>query len=168
MRIWGASVGALAVVLSLLVVQSPVRAADALTGKMAMFNYLLGGAWTCSTKVPAMNGRRSHLDASTIQFDVAPMNVLHDHVSASDYAGDDYFAFDPKSNMYWNGSLGSTGNHGYASSTNGNVYSGLSWSGKNPENVTTRYTKVNANLVKTHVTTVNGGREDTIDSVCSR
>ena len=168
MRILLALIGAVTV-LSFSAFSTPARASGgALTGKMAMFDYLLAGSWTCSTKVPAMEGHPAHTDQSTLRFDVAPDNVLHDHVSAADYASDDYYAFDPKSNMYWNGTLGSTGTHGYASSSDGNSYSGLSWAGKSPAKVTTTYTKVNANMVKAHVVTTVGLHEVTIDSVCTR
>ncbi len=167
MRMWFTAVAVFAVVSSA-AFASPARAADALTGKMALYNYLLGGPWSCTTKVPAMQGKPAHADQSTVRFEVVPGNALHDHVTASDYAGDDYFAFDSKSNMFWDGNLGSDGSHGYASSSNGNTYTGQTWSGKTPSKITTTYTKVSPTSVKVHVVTSMGGHPMTIDSACTR
>lgn len=167
MRFRSAAVAALAMLL-VPAFAPPASAADALTGKMAMFDYLLSGPWSCTTKVPAMNGKPAHTDRSTVRFDVAPDNVLHDHVSSTDYAGDDYYAFDAKSNLYWNGSLGSDGTHGYASSPDGNAYTGFTWAGKTPTKIATTYTKVNATTVKSHVVLSAAGHQTVIESACTR
>ena len=147
---------------------SSARAGDGLTGKMAMYDYLLAGPWSCATKVPAMQGKPAHTDQSAVRFEVVPGNVLHAHATASDYAGDDYYAFDSKSSTYWDGNLGSDGSHGYASSADGNTYTGQTWSGKTPSKITTTYTKVSPTSVKVHVATTMSGHAVTYESVCTR
>ncbi|HEY1656200.1 MAG TPA: hypothetical protein VGF86_13930, partial [Candidatus Tumulicola sp.] len=87
-----------AVLLTCLAAFAPARAAGGpLTGKMALFNYLIGGTWSCSTKMSAMDGHAGGNGRSTVTFDVVPGNVFHDHVASAHYADDDYFGFDAKS-----------------------------------------------------------------------
>jgi hypothetical protein len=148
---------------------SPAKAADSvLAGDMTYANYLLGGPWNCTTAVPAMMGHSAHAEHVTLTFDVVPGNVLHDHVSASDYSGDDYFGYNPKTNTYWIASADSAGNNESATSADAKTYTGTSSMGGMSTNVTSTYAKVSASSVTFHEVVSGGGQQEIFDSTCTR
>ncbi len=156
-----------AAVLAVLV--SPALASDAtLVGGMAGFNYLLGGPWNCTTAVPAMAGQPARTDHVVLTFDVAPNNVAHDHVAGASYMGDDYYGFNADDNTYWSASADALGNHGSAASKDGKTYTGTSALGSVTINVTSTYSKVNANTATMHEVLSANGQQITIDSTCTR
>ena len=79
----------------------PGRAADALTGEMASLNFLLGAPWSCTSSVPEIHGMAAHTDRMSVTFDVAPNNVLHDHVAGANYMGDDYYGYSTRMTNFW-------------------------------------------------------------------
>ena len=148
---------------------NPARAADStLTGEMASSNSLLGGPWSCSTKLPAMLGQPAHTEQVTLTFDVAPGNVSHDHVAGATYAGDDYFGYSPKMKMYWSTSADNMGGHGFATSTDGKVYTGTTSMGSSNMSVTNTYAQVSPSNITLHQVLSGNGQQFTIDSACTR
>jgi hypothetical protein len=146
---------------------APARAADALTGNMQPFSYLLGAPWNCSTNVPAMGGMPAHTDQGTATFNVAPGNVAHNHVSTPTYSGDFYFGYNTRMNSFWQTSADSMGGSGFLTSSDGKSYTGTSSMGplSSPETVT--YAKLSDNKVTVH-DVISGSMPATIDSVCTR
>ena len=109
MRVFLASLCATAFAASILH-PAPARAqTTALTADMSGFNYLLGLPWGCKTTVPAMSDQPARSDLLTVAFDVAPGNVLHDHVSGENYMADDYFGYSHDMNNYWSTSASNAG-----------------------------------------------------------
>ncbi len=91
--------GALALAASLAM---PLSAgAQALTGQMVPYSYLIGAAWNCTTNVPAMMGQPAHTDQGTATFEVVPGNVVHNHVATPTYAGDFYFGYSTRMSSFW-------------------------------------------------------------------
>jgi hypothetical protein len=147
MRVFFASICTIAVV-ALIAYSSPARAAaGALTGKMAAFNYLIGGSWNCSIKMSAMGGRPAHTNQATITFGVVPSNVFQAHESAADYSGDRYYGYIAKSNLYWSTGADNIGSYRYATSIDGDTYTGTLWSSALTIKIRNTFTKVNSNKV---------------------
>jgi hypothetical protein len=157
------------VAVALIAYWSPARAAGAtLTGKMAAFNYLIGGSWSCSIKMPPTDGRPAQTNHPTVAFDLLLGNVLHAHQSAGYYSADSYYGFSWKSNLYWITTADSTGGYRYATSSDGETYTRISSS--NPLNISVRttYTKVNSNTVAVHEVLSDGKQLEIVDTVCAR
>jgi hypothetical protein len=135
---------------------------------MALFNYLIGGTWSCSTKMSAMDGHAGGNGRSTVTFDVVPGNVFHDHVASAHYADDDYFGFDAKSGTFWNTSADSTGAHEYATSKDGVTYSGRGWEGSTSSHVVSTYKKLGPTHVAVHEVITANGQVSTFDADCTK
>ena len=163
MRIFTAAIAAFAFVAT----AGTALADTALTGPMATSNYLMG-SWSCTTKLPAMMGQPAHTEQATLTFDAVPGNVLHDHVSSAEYAGDDYFGYNDKMKTYWSASADNSGEHGAATSTDGKTYTGTSTLGPMTMNGTSTYTKVTDTNITFHEVLSGGGQQATIDSACTR
>jgi len=146
---------------------SPARADD-LTGKMAAFSYLLGTQWNCTTNVPAMENQPARTDQGTATFDVAPGNVVHNHVQTATYAGDYYFGYTDRMNSYWQTSADNMGGHSFLSSSDGKTYTGTSSMGTMSMQDTVTYTQVSPNKVTVHEVLSGGPMPGTFDSVCTR
>jgi len=165
MRIFITSIAVLAIIV--FAGSGQVHAEAALTGQMASSNYLIG-SWNCTTKLPAMMGQPAHTEQATVTFEVAPANVLHDHVVSAEYAGDDYFGYNDRTKTYWSASVDNSGTHGGATSADGLTYSGTSSMGPVIMNVTSTYTKVSANNITFHEVISGSTMQATIDSACTR
>jgi hypothetical protein len=168
MRVFSVSLcaAALAVFISF---PAPARAADTTpTGEMAGFSNLLGAPWTCTAQVPAMHGMPAHTDQLTVTFDLAPRNVIHDHVSGADYMGDDYFGYSSRMSNYWTTSAGNDGSYGVATSTDGKVFTGTMHMGMMAMDVTTTYGKSGANGITMTQVISGGGQQATLSSSCTR
>lgn len=135
---------------------------------MSGFNYLLGLPWGCKVSIPAMGDQPARTDLLTVAFDVAPGNVLHDHVSGERYMGDDYFGYSHDTNNYWSTSASNAGVHGLTTSTNGKTFTGTSWLASITLNVTNTYTRVGDNAITMRQVVSQGGKDFTIDSTCTR
>jgi hypothetical protein len=163
MRVFFASICTIAVV-ALIAYSSRARAAGgALTGKMAAFNYLIGGSWNCSIKMPPMDGRPALTNHATVTFDVLLGNVFHAHQSAAYYSADSYYGYSWKSNLYWITTADSTGAYRYATSSDGETYTRNSSSNPFTINVRTTYAKVNSSTIAVHEVLPNGGHQEIID-----
>jgi hypothetical protein len=139
-----------------------------LTGQMASFNRMLGGAWSCTTAVPAMHGMAAHNEQATLTFEVAPNNTLHDHVAGTTYMGDDYFGYSTRMSNYWSSSADNQASHGMATSTDGKTFTGTSSMGMMSMNVVSTYGFTNANSASLHQVMSAGGQQMVFDSTCTR
>ncbi len=142
--------------------------AQALSGQMAPFSYLLGAPWNCTTNVPAMGGQPAHTDQGTATFDVAPGNVVHNHVATPVYSGDFYFGYSTRMSSFWQTDADSVGGYGFLTSTDGKVYTGTTSMGPMSAQGTVTYTKVAPNKVTVHEVVAGSGPQAVIDSVCTR
>ena len=158
----------LVAVAALVIFARPAHAQPvALTGKMQPFTYLLGTPWTCSTNVPAMGGQPAHTENGTAGFEVAPGNVIHNHVSTPDYSGDYYFGYNDKASMYWQTSADNMGGHGFLTSSDGKNYTGTASMGPMGAPETVTYNKVSPNNITVHEV-VSGTQQSTFDTTCKR
>ncbi|MFZ0681476.1 MAG: hypothetical protein WAM84_01195 [Candidatus Cybelea sp.] len=148
---------------------APATAADAMpTGEMAAFGYLLGAPWACTSQVPAMHGMPAHTDQLTVTFDLAPHNVIHDHVAGADYMGDDYFGYSSRMSNYWTTSADNEASYGIATSTDGKAFTGTMHMGMMAMDVTTTYAKSGANAISMTQVVSGGGQQATLSSSCTR
>ena len=156
-------------VLALIGYCSPVRAAGAtLSGKMTAFNYLIGGSWGCAIKMPAIDGRPAQTNHATVAFDVLLGNVFHAHQYAAYSSADSYYGYSFKSNLYWITTADSTGAYRYTTSSDGETYTRISSSNPFSLDVRTTYAKVNSNTIAVHEVLSHGGRQEIVDTVCTR
>jgi hypothetical protein len=168
MRVFFASLCAVAVA-AFIAVPAPAKAADtALTGQMASFNYLLGAPWTCTTQLPAMHGMPAHTEQGTVTFEVAPRNIIHDHVSGANYMGDDYFGYSSRMSNYWTASADNQASYGIQTSSDGRTFTGTTHMGMMAMDVTTTYTKPGANSISMTQVMSGGGQSATISTSCTR
>lgn len=147
---------------------SPVHAADTLTGEMAGRNFLLGGAWNCTSAVPSIMGLPARTDTQTLTFDVVPHNVLHIAVVGPKGRGDEYFGYSERMKNYWRVSANSRAIHGFATSTDGKTYTGTSYLGTGSMDDTSTYTKVSATKAAVREVLSRGGNSFTIETSCTR
>jgi len=113
-----------------------------LTGKMAIYNSLLGHAWTCTAGLPAMSGQPAHTEKDKVTFSIAPQNVLLIEVSSLQFAGRNFIGFDSKSNQYWRTEMGVFGGLMRETSADGTNFSGKSSLGETWESVRSVLTTV--------------------------
>jgi hypothetical protein len=167
MRLFGTA-GVLAIAAALAMAPSARAAGDALTGNMQGFSYLLGGAWNCSTSVPAMGGQPAHTDQGTATFEIAPRNVVHNHVATPAYSGDYYFGYSTRMSSYWQVNADNMGGHAFLTSTDGKTYAGTSSMGPMSMQDTVTYTKVSPSNVTVHEVISGSGTQATFDTTCTR
>ncbi|MGC9991998.1 MAG: hypothetical protein ABSD52_06360 [Candidatus Cybelea sp.] len=168
MRVFFASLCAVALA-AFIAFPVPAKAADTmLTDKMAGFNYLLGAPWNCTTQVPAMHDIPAHTEQNTVTFEIAPRNVIHDHVAGGNYAGDDYFGYSSRMSNYWTTSADNEAGYGIATSTDGRTFTGTMHMGMMALDVTTTYVKSGANSVSMTQVMSGGGQSATVSSSCTR
>jgi hypothetical protein len=158
-----------AVVLIAIPGRSPA-ATGPLTDKMAVFNYLIGGSWKCSTKAPAVGARPAHTERVTVVFILAPGNTVHSRVSGPGYSRDRYYGYKAKSRLYWAGSVDNQGSYGFETSRDGATYAGSTWFGGMSLTLKLRNTlaKVNANKFTTHQVLIGGRLQMAVDTICTR
>jgi hypothetical protein len=142
-------------------------AADALTGKMDIFNYAIG-TWTCTANVPAMESRPAQTVRVTATFEAVPGNAVHEHVAGPDYSGDDYIGYSNEGSIYWIASADNSGEHGAATSSDGKIFAGTRSLGPISMTGTTAFTKVSETDFKIRQVISGQGHQFTLDSECRR
>jgi hypothetical protein len=142
-------------------------AADALTGKMNIFNYTIG-TWTCTANVPAMESRPAQTVTATATFEAVPGNAVHEHLVGPDYAGDDYIGYSKEGSVYWIASADNSGEHGAATSPDGKTFAGTRSFGPVTMTGTTGFTKLSEADFKIHEVISGQGRQIILDSECRR
>jgi hypothetical protein len=147
---------------------APSQAADTLTGQMAGRNFLLGGSWNCTTAVPAIMSMAARTENLTLTFDVAPRNVMHVALAGTDERGDEYFGYSEQYKNYWSVSATSHAIHGFATSTDGKVYTGTSYLGTGSMDDSITYTKVSDTKTSVHEVLSGNGNSFAIETTCTR
>lgn len=155
-----------ALMLALSAASTPVRA-DPLAGQMARFNHLIGQTWTCATNVPEIDGRPAHTDQSTVTFSLARGDVIHYHITASDYDGDFYNGYDARTNEYWETGADSLGTHLFLTSADGGNYTGTSFLGSMEMRDTIVRTEVSPDKTVVHEVLSGNGHETAFGYVCT-
>jgi hypothetical protein len=158
---------AAAIVVLGLALPGRAAAADAVTGKMDIFNYTIG-TWTCTANVPAMESRPAQTVQVTATFEAVGGNAVHEHVVGPDYAGDDYIGYSSEGNIYWIASADNSGEHGAATSPDGKTFAGTRSFGPVTMTGTTEFTKVSETDFKIHQAISGQGRRIILDSECRR
>jgi hypothetical protein len=140
----------------------------ALTGKMAQFDHLLGGTWSCVTRIPATEAAPAHEDRSTARFDAVPGGVVHDHIISEDYSGDFYIGYNDRSSAYWLIGADSLGTDVSLTSADGLHYSGTSSMGGIVMKDSATYENAGPNKTVAHEVFTRPGAEAIFDTACTR
>ncbi len=101
-------------------------AATSFSGKMGIYNALLGEPWTCTHQA---GNQPPTTEAGTVTFVVAPQNVLEIVVSGPNFAARNFIGFDAKSSQYWRTEMGVFGGILRETSSDGVNFSGLNLGG---------------------------------------
>jgi hypothetical protein len=147
---------------------SKACSADAVTDKMAIFEYLVGGVWICTVADPPENPGQIR---ATATYDMAPNHVIHLHVVSPDEVGDGYYGYDAQSKSYWHSGQDSAGILSWATSQEGTTYTGYSWAGTSIDaktRSTTTYTKLDANRFIGRFVLFREGRQLSETGTCAR
>lgn len=113
---------------------SAATGGEALTGKMAIYDELLGAQWTCTL------GTATYFAAYT----VAPGNTLHGHLSSKSGTEDAYFGYDAHRKLYWTANADSTGATESQTSADGVTFVGSLNDGTTSSRATNIFTISNA------------------------
>jgi hypothetical protein len=131
---------------------------ETLTGKMAIYNALLGAPWSCSV------GPVSYSAAYT----VAPGNVLHGELTAKDGTEDTYFGYDAKRSVYWTANADSTGATESQTSADGVTFGGAFNDGTSTSNATNVFTIEGPSKWTVHAQGSAGGHPFDVTATCLR
>ena len=135
---------------------------------MALFAHLLGGTWSCTTLVPATGSTPPHTDRSIAAFTQEPGGVVHDRITASDYAGDFYIGYDPRSARYWLTGVDTLGTSISLVSQDGLHYDGTASMGGVVMKDSATYTNVSANETHAREVFTRPGVQAIFETVCTR
>lgn len=145
-----------------------IGAQTVLSEKMAQYADLIGGTWSCVTRVPPAPGSSVHEDRSTAVFAIAPGGVVHDHIAAPDYSGDFYIGYDDRAGKYWMTGADSLGTNLSLTSNDGQHYTGTSSMGGVVMNDSATYTRQGPNQRSSHELFTRPGVEASFDTLCTR
>ena len=139
-----------------------------LTGKMAVFNYLLGTAWQCDSRTLDTNGKVVRTTKSTVMFDTAPSNTLHFHVLSDKVSTDQYIGYVADVDGYWSTLSNSAGISMLQTSSDGKNFDGSTTLGSTKVYLSTTYTKVDDSHASVKMISTINGRQEESDGTCSR
>lgn len=140
----------------------------ALTGKMDMFNYLLGTTWRCQSRTVDTNGRVVRTSQTTATFDVVPPNALHVHLVSDTLTSDEYFGYVPDVGGYWSSIANSAGLSMTQASPDGVTFDGSTTLGSSKISLRSIYTKNDDTHASVRqISTVNGVQQDS-SGTCTR
>jgi hypothetical protein len=140
----------------------------ALTGNMAAMQFLIG-SWNCSVKVAAMQGQPAITDSGVVTYSVVPGNAIHSHVTASDYASDNYSGYDEKSTSFWMSTIDAFGDVGSETSTDGKVFSGSSTSAGTTSQIRDTFSHPTSTTIRdVQEVQSNGSWTTATDASCTR
>lgn len=129
-----------------------------LTGKMAVYNYLLGAPWTCT----------SPGGSSMVTFDVVGPATMHVHVAAPPYVADSYYGYTSQGDSYWGTTADSNGMASSERSADGNTYSGTATAAGASAPIQHIFAKVSDKHSTTRSTITINGKQQVIDTDCTR
>lgn len=95
-----------------------------LTGKMAMFNYVLGGQFDCHEYQPLLASVVQHINPSATRFEAESSNTLYWRTRWNSYTSDAYLSYDQNLRLYWLVVADSKGGAGWFTSRDGATFSG--------------------------------------------
>lgn len=145
--------------ISVLVSTGPSNAAStALTGKMSLYNYLLGGTWNCKA------GGSTY----SAEYALAPGNTLHGHLYSAQGSEDAYFGFSDAAHRFWTVSADSNGATESQTSVDGVTYTGKLNDGKTTSNATNVIAMVSSRRWTVHAHGVAGGQPYDLVATCVR
>jgi hypothetical protein len=137
---------------------STATAGETLTGKMAIYDDLLGAPWTCSM------GTATYFAAYT----VVPGNALHGHLYSKDGTEDAYFGYDAQHNVYWTSNADSTGATEAQRSPDGVTFTGTLNDGTATSNATNVFTITGAHKWVVRARGSAGGHPYDVTATCLR
>jgi hypothetical protein len=130
----------------------------ALTGKMAVFDDLLGPTWTCTL------GTFKYFAA----YAAGPGNTLHGHLYSPDSSEDTYFGYDAQRKLYWIDSADTTGATESQTSSDGMTFVGTLNDGGTISKATNTYTISSASKWLVHALGSAGGHPYDVTATCVR
>lgn len=137
---------------------SAPAAGQTLTGKMAIYNDLLGAPWTCSM------GPATYAAAYT----VAPGNTLNGNLYSKDGTEDAYFGYDAQRKVYWTANADSTGATESQTSADGVTFVGTLNDGSTTSNATNVFTISSARKWVVHARGSASGHPYDVTATCLR
>jgi hypothetical protein len=139
-----------------------------LTGNMSAMQYLIG-SWTCTVKIAAMHGQPAATDHGVATYSVVPGNAIHSHVTASDYASDNYSGYVDQAKIYWMNAIDAYGTVSNETSTDGKVFSGWSTSEGTKSNIRDTFSHPTADATRDlQEVQTNGKWQTATDASCTR
>jgi hypothetical protein len=140
----------------------------ALTGTISSMQYLIG-SWNCSVKIAASEGQPAATDHGVLTYSVVPGNALHSHVTANDYAADQYIGYVDKSKLFWMNTIDAYRNLAGETSTDDKVFTGSSTGSQGKIQIRDTFTRPTSNTVRDlQEFQSNGAWHMASDSTCTR
>jgi hypothetical protein len=136
---------------------SAALGAETLTGKMAIYEDLLGTRWTCSL------GTASYFAAFT-----AAAGTLHGRLYSKDSTEDAYFGYDAARKLYWTDSADSTGATESQTSADGVTFVGTLNDGSTTSRATRVFTITSAHKWVVRARGSAGGHSYDVTATCLR
>jgi hypothetical protein len=165
MRIFLAVCG---VIFSFLLLTPTALAQTQLTGKMAIFNYMLSGDWSCTLERPALNGEAARSMKTKLNVEVVPDNVLHIHSQGDTFSGDRYVGYSTTRNVYWSVRADSSSMSTYEESPDAKAFSGSVAINGGSGKYRDTYMLKTPNRTEREITWTLGGPVATGGTVCSK
>ncbi len=137
---------------------STASGAQTLTGKMVIYNDLLGARWTCTL------GNVTYFAAYTI----APGNTLHGHLYSNDSTEDAYFGYDAQRELYWTDGADATGATESQTSANGVTFVGTLNDGITTSKATRVFTISSTHKWVVRARGAAGGKPYDVTATCLR
>jgi hypothetical protein len=143
-------------------------AQPALVGNMAAMQFLVG-SWSCAVKLAAMQGQPARTDHGTVTYDVVPGNALHSHVTANDYASDNFSGYVDEAKIYWTNTIDAYGTVSSETSTDGKIFSGTSTGGGTTSQIRDTLTHPTSDTIRdVQEVQTKGAWQTATDASCTR
>lgn len=145
--------------------------ASALTGKMARYNYFVGGTWKCDVNIPKIGDHPAQTTHNAETYEVAPGNILHGHTVSAVAVGDGYTGYDDKAGVYWFSSTDGAHAFGWQISKDGVTFEGYGWPRDSTDSkvgIRETHTKVSANEYAGRVLFSFTDRPEEVTKMCRR
>jgi hypothetical protein len=143
-------------------------AQTALAGNMAAMQFLVG-SWSCTVKLAAMQGQPARTDHGTVTYAVVPGNALHSHVTANDYASDNFTGYVDEAKLYWMNTIDAYGTVSSETSTDGKVFTGTSTGGGTKSKIRDTFTHPTPDTTRdVQEVQSNGAWQTATDASCTR
>ena len=131
---------------------------ETVTGKMAIYDDLLGARWTCTL------GTVMYFAA----YNVEAGNTLHGHLYSKDSSEDVYYGYDPQRKLYWSASADSSGSTESQTSLDGVTFVGMLNDGHSMSKATNIFTIHDAHKWFVRARGNAGGHPYDVSATCLR